>query len=500
MDKGTFALRLPEATLLVLSAALWRFLARWIPHPRRWHRRPDAHTQAWGLKLGIATGTLAARGHGRAAIAGTPVVLATSDAAQNILVLGGIGAGKTTGLMQPCLDQLFAQGSGGLIFDIKGDFHVAVAAVARAHPELRVVTIGPGHRRFNLLTGLSPELCASFLKSAILLGGYGASESFWIDSATELLRNTFGVLATFPECYSLEGAHAYLFDPRERERIDSEVLARAPHLEGRGLRRLRAYQTYHESVFSAFDDKVAAGVRATAAQVLSPFSHPDLVDAFCRDDPQAPFSMEQVLAPAVALVDLPLAAWGLGAKVVYTLLKLRFFNVMQQRARYADVDAGRPTFFMCDEYQEVVSANKDGLSDLNFWDKSRSARTVGVVSSQSVSSFYAALGNRELADAILQNFRQKICFRSEDPATINLVSRILGRAPRPRVAQTLTLGGHWHSAPHYSRAHQYQEMDEEVAGAQDIRSLAQHEALALLSIGGGSVDDVITTCPLYLDR
>ncbi|MHB1832875.1 MAG: hypothetical protein ACYCRH_10795 [Acidiferrobacteraceae bacterium] len=38
--------------------------------------------------------------------------------------------------------------------------------------------------------------------------------------------------------------------------------------------------------------------------------------------------MEQVLAPAVALVDLPLAAWGLRAKVVYTLLKLRFFNLI----------------------------------------------------------------------------------------------------------------------------------------------------------------------------
>ncbi|MHB1952033.1 MAG: type IV secretory system conjugative DNA transfer family protein, partial [Acidiferrobacteraceae bacterium] len=404
-----------------------------------------------------------------------------------------------TGLMQPCLDQLFGHGSGGVVFDIKGDFHEAVSAIARRHPATPLVIIGPGHRRLNLLAGLSPEMCASFLKSAILLGGYGASESFWIDSATELLRNTFGVLSAVPEYYSLEGAHAYLFDARERERIDAEVLLRAPHLEGRTLRTLRAYQTYHESVFSGFDDKVSAGIRATAAQVLSPFSHPDLIDAFCRPDPGEPFSIEQVLAPAVVLVDLPLAVWGLGAKVVYTLIKLRFFNIMQQRARYADADAGQPTFFMCDEYQEIVSASKDGLSDLNFWDKSRSTRTVGIVSSQSVSSFYAALGNRELANAVLQNFRQKICFRSEDPATLDLVSRVLGRARVRRVTETLTRSGRWGMAAHYSRGRQYQDVEEEVSGAQEIRALGRLEALALLSVAGRSIDDVMTTAPLYLD-
>jgi len=66
---------------------------------------------------------------------------------------------------------------------------------------------------------------------------------------------------------------------------------------------------------------------------------------------------------------------------------------------------------MCDEYQEIISANKEGLSDLNCWDKSRSAKTVGIISAQSIKSFYASTGDRDCANAILQNSRQKLCFR-----------------------------------------------------------------------------------------
>lgn len=37
---------------------------------------------------------------------------------------------------------------------------------------------------------------------------------------------------------------------------------------------------------------------------------------------------------------------------------------------------------------------------------------------EGVSWFYAAIGDRNLADTVLQNFRQTICFRTEDRGTI----------------------------------------------------------------------------------
>ncbi len=173
-------------------------------------------------------------------------------------------------------------------------------------------------------------------------------------------------------------------------------------------------------------EKVQAGVLATVAQVLAPFQHPDLVEAFCAPA-GAQARLEEVLEGAVFLVELPLAVWGLGGKVASILLKLRFFNVMQRRAVEPTWNQERPVFFVCDEFQEIVSANRDGLSDLNFWDKARSTKTIGIIAAQAVSSFYAALGERDVADALLQNFRHTLCFRTEDAHTIDRLHRLIGQ-------------------------------------------------------------------------
>src|SRR5713101_6354607 len=69
-------------------------------------------------------------------------------------------------------------------------------------------------------------------------------------------------------------------------------------------------------------------------------------------------TLEDVLEGVVFLVELPLAVWGLGGKVASILLKLRFFNVMQRRAVEPTWNQERPVFIVCDEFQEIVSANR----------------------------------------------------------------------------------------------------------------------------------------------
>ncbi|MHB1566225.1 MAG: type IV secretion system DNA-binding domain-containing protein [Acidiferrobacter sp.] len=135
--------------------------------------------------------------------------------------------------------------------------------------------------------------------------------------------------------------------------------------------------------------------------------------------------------------------------------------------RRPTADRPRPVLFVCDEYQEIVSANKDGLSDLNFWDKGRAFGTVGLVSAQSIASFYAALNDRDLADTLLQNFRQKLCLRSDDLHTVHFFQKLLGEI-EPRG-----------------------ERDVPLVTAQLMRRLHDRQALAVLSIGGEAVEDVI---------
>ncbi|WP_298135188.1 type IV secretion system DNA-binding domain-containing protein [Acidiferrobacter sp.] len=438
----------PLLGLLRLVRGLWLALPK--------TAAPCAQTRLW---LGTAGGLLHRRGLWRG-IGRRPLVLTGDDLGQNLLVLGGIGSGKTTSVIQPALLQCLAQGMGGLVFDIKGDFGAAAAGLAQRTGRALTV-IGPGRRAFNLLRGLTPEAAAGFLKSALLLNGT-SGDPFWTETAVELCRNALGVLSFLPDRYSLAGLYDYLFQDAVRTECDRRLRDEAAGLGPEALRLLRSYQSYHEGVFTRFDAKVVAGVLASAAQVLTPFTHPALVDAFCP--PTDALTIEALGSGAVVLVDLPLAVWGVGAKVVYTFIKLRFFQYMQRRPV---AERSCPVLFLCDEYQEIVSANKDGLSDLNFWDKARAFGTIGIISAQSIASFYAAVGDRDLADTVLQNFRQKLCLRTEDRHTIEFFERVLGhmadrrRRVRPLVPATV------------------------------VRRLHHRQALAMVSVAGEAVEEVI---------
>ena len=456
----------------------------------------------FGLYLGTSTGVLGQLSHGAAIRKGQNVILGLQDAAQNILILGGIGSGKTTRAVQPLLVQLLDQDAGGLIFDIKGDFKNAVVAIAHG-TERKITVIGPEKTKMNLISGLTPEVAASFLKSALLLNSRGAGDPFWIDTAAELCKNALGVLSFFPKRYSLSDLHEYLFDPAIRVGVNEEAQEKMAALPDREKRLLKTYLNYYEVIFSDFDDRVKKGVNASVSQILSPFNHPDLVDAFCTDDEQAP-TMEKVLDGTVYLVDMPLARWGLGGKVAYNFIKLRFFNVMQRRNTESAWNHERPVFFMCDEFQEIVSANRDGLSDLNFWDKSRSSKCIGIISAQAVSSFYAAIGQRDISDALLQNFRQKICFKTEDSHTIEMLNHLLGRVEVERQSfqqsEGTSSGGfmsaHFSSSSNSSTSRST--IEKQVLNPQIFRTLGQNQAVTLLSFAGVSADDVIECFPIFI--
>ncbi len=457
----------------------------------------------FGLWLGQSTGYLSSLSHGVGMAPNQHVALFGDDAAQNILILGATGSGKTTRAVQPLLLQLFEQQCGGLIFDIKGDFYQTVEKLS-SYTNRPYTVIGAQDKPFNLLTGLPPEIASSFLKSAFLLNGNHRHDSFWVDTATELCRNVLGVLSFLPQHYSLCNLYAYLFDESFAQDLHQQIDKIINNLENNQKRLLNTYLGYQTNIFSTFDEKVRAGVKATIAQVLAPFNHPELIDAFCTPHENGS-NLEDVLQGTIFLINMPLSRWGLGGKVVYNFLKLRFFNIMQQRATKPNWNQDNFVFFLCDEYQEIVSSNKDGLSDLNFWDKSRSSKTIGIISTQSVSSFYAAIGDRDMSNALLQNFRQKICFRTEDQTTINLINNLLGTVEITRVTEsensgssTPSLFGGGNSSTHQGQSTSLSTHDKPVLDGQFFRTLPRNHALVLLSLYGNGCDDVLKMEPLFI--
>jgi hypothetical protein len=479
---------------------------------RRLYVRPTWPRRGGGfsLWLGTSTGKLAQQSHGAGIAGHRAVSLAFADAAQNIIVFGGIGQGKTTHAINPLLLQLLDQDCGGLIFDVKGDYGETVAALVRetsrdVDPDRDLVTIGPGAASMNLLAGLTPEVAASFLKSAFLLGGT-PHDTIWVDSAVERCRNALGVLSFLADRYALSALHRYLFEPETRAAWDVEAKTQLDALRTAGdereARRLASYLAYDAQIFAQLDPKLKSSVAFQVAQVLSPFTQPELVDAFCTAGVGP--AMEAVLDGRVYLVRLPTAQYGMGAKVALTLIKLRLFNVLQRRRSEASWNQDRPVFFLCDEYQEIISAARDALSDLTFWDKSRSSGCLGIVSAQAVSSFYAALGgNEHLANTVLQNFRQRIVFRTEDPATIEGVAKLSGSVDVARVSESRGRSRSsrgFESTSTQSGGSSLSWHRQQVVDPQLFRGLKADQALALLSIGRESYDDVLEMPPVYIDE
>ena len=447
----------------------------------------------FSLWLGRSTGLLVRRGHKAGLKPGQQVGLNLSNACQNIITFGGIGSGKTSTVIHPLLIQLFDQHCGGLIFDVKGDFHEAVRGTA-VMTQRSYKVIGPGFASINLLDGLKPALAATFLKSGLLLSDTQI-DRFWLDTASELCRNALGLLYHIPEHYTLKGLYEYLFVDEFRIAVIGVIDSLIDRLDEQEKRALMANKNYTTGVFQKFDDKVRNGVHATCAQILAPFSQIELTDAFCKTDGEH-LPWHSLLDGNIFLVQLPTAQWGLGAKLAYTFLKLRFFNLMQQRALNNNWNQETPVFFLCDEYQDVISANKDGLSDLNFWDKSRDSKTIGIVSSQAVSSFYAAIGDHDVANSILQNFRQKLCFSTEDEATIKYFQFLAGDAEIPQTsrAKASHKGGTANTQKSRTVTETVSPQSKPVIDSQLFRSLTDGQVIAMLNLANGlSADDILLT-------
>ncbi|OTP72170.1 type IV secretory system conjugative DNA transfer family protein [Caballeronia sordidicola] len=496
--KGRSAERVEEPPLAQSTAAVMAEATRAfepVPIPVR---------PPFGLAVGTSTGTLSARGHGSGMAPNQLVVLGQPDAAQNVMIFGGIGSGKTTRLINPLLLQVLRQDAGALIFDVKTDFIRETMALAdKAGRTVQV--IGDGGLACNLLAGLSPETASSFIKSAFLLGSKKGGDSFWMDTATEVCRNGLGLLQHVPGQFSLTGLYDYVFDKEAHTNVHDAIDAILADgaLSDRETRALKMYRRYHDNVFLEFSDDVRNGVKASIAQVLSAFQHPDLQDAFCGADSargEVDFT-DLVNKGSVYLVEIPRTKYGSeGARFAYLFVKLRFFEMMKARRMTPEWNQSRPVAFICDEYQAIA----DSISDPDFWDKSRSSQCVGIVSMQGYSSLIEAVGNEKSANAIAQNFRQVFTFRTEDEETIKRLVFLLGKVDREKASRSTS--DSTGSSEGRERSHNQNTGSsvsvsvhhEDVINPQLFREMPEGHALAMLSLQGNAYDDVVQCQPIFV--
>ncbi len=501
------------------SLGVYRFLARgaakkYAERQRRWAQEKIEQRKREllnclggafdGLALGYSTGLLESRGCPVGISRDEKVYLPPPNCCQNIFILGGIGSGKTTSIINPILLQILKTDASALVFDIKGDFKREVDAIAGyVKRKVQVVGLAKNALTVNLFRGCSPEQAANYLRSCFVAkGAAGGDSSFWVDSACNYCRNLLYLIKLAGGDYSIGGLANVAFSERKRNELVEACLQRAERGEMLEENEVRVWDIvfdYLNESVAKWDEKLRSNILATLQTVLNPFVMPDFIEAFSATTEKEVNFDDLLNHPTVLLVQLP-QSMGDGARWAYLLIKLRFFDLMRGRRGRTDVNQERYVSFFADEYQKIV----DSISDTDFWDKSRSSRCFGVVSMQGFSSLIQSVGGKQAADAISQNWRQKILLLSEDQTSIETMQKLIGKgdAQVHSRSESQSIGDRGQDggkSKTSSSSHSVSIQRREFFDYSDLRALGRGQALFVGTTGHEARADVIDVVPLPVD-
>ena len=426
------------------------------------------------INLGVASGTLAYRGHINAPMAETPVRLSVMDLAQNCVVIGATGEGKSRNFVTPFLAQLLDMRAEGLpvaiyLTDDKGALWSDLAAeAAKRALQLRIIGTAPGQMRVDLMAGTEPGVFASVLASTAKQMGGARGEDFFPDSAAALAEDVAiflqaheltdagaaRVSATGVREYSIKNFLYYGCNLSELRDLVPELAqafkdpAQHPNIARYDTPKLHAAIESIQGFLVTLHDGTLTGIQATLRKALRPFVFDDVLSqGFADGAGENLVPLSELHGNFLTAINVSSIEHGAAGKLVNVLLKTVLFRAARaaeardpesrdrrlawwsnpSKRKAEDSDAF--IFFVGDEYQGLITGGGTGVDDSTFWNVNRSAGIVGVVLTQSIAAFEMVLG-REATENFMGNFRTKIFMRTESVATIDYVVKLAGKAVR----------------------------------------------------------------------
>ena len=388
------------------------------------------------------------------------VVFGIDDLCRHTMIFGSSGSGKTTRAYNPMLQAMLGDlNAGAFIIAAKVEaVGEAVEIARRAGREVLVVEPGSAIG-LDLLSG-SPDVDAMYFRDTF--GRVGDDAKQWVDAAVARMKNALRMLkAAGDQYYTFEHLTGYCFDDKfaAMVRIQASEKLRSLSHEMDEAWTIREAMSYEDSRYLQFTPETRRAVQFAVSQLLEPLRDVNIAKTFGRRHNLV--QMESVFDGKVIILHVPRTKYERAAQAIYTLGKRRFFTAMENRRADGSLDQQRPIVFGIDEYQLCISE-----SDVLSLGIIRSAGCMVLGTTQGVSSLYSVLPKYHV-DAALQNFTQKIFFKTDDEDTL----AVLDRATK----------------------HNVDKVDPGV-----LFSMTRDQAFCHVTVGDQSVDAVIAMKPMYV--
>jgi len=391
---------------------------------------------------------------------GERIVFQVEDLCRHTMIFGSSGSGKTTRAYNPLLQAMLADlGAGAFIIAAKAEAVVeAVEIVRRAGREALVVEPGSSVG-IDLLSG-SPDVDAMYFRDTY--GRVDESAKQWVDAAVARMKNAlFMLLAAGEQYYTFEHLTSYCFDEKFAAMVRIQAMERL-----RSLRHdtdeawtIRETISYEDTRYSQFTPEARRAVAFKVSQLLEPLRDVGISKTFAHRSKLV--QIESVFQGNVIVLHVPRTKYERAAQAIYTLAKRRFFTALEQRRSDAALNQDRPVVFGIDEYQLCISE-----SDVQSLGIIRSAGCMVLGTTQGLSSLYSVLPKYQV-DAALQNFTQKIFFKTDDHDTLTLLQRVTRHTSREDATTTLF-------------------------------SMKRDQAFCHVTVGDDSIDAIVAMEPLFI--
>ncbi len=429
------------------------------------------------VPLGKATGRMEALGvinapRGPSGLSGTggdTMSMSFEDLCSNLLILAGIGSGKSRKLLTPLFEELIKirvidpKLVSFWITDAKGvlwkDFWKIVQKYG-LEKDTRIIGAKPGQFAVDLFHGRDPQLVADLLKGVMnQMSGGGSSDEFWVGMACHHLLQCLTVLRAYEFTHDADkfvdefGCCPY--SPAGLEKMSTEVAPYAisdricaavmlavetgNHYPAFGQYATRELVDSIRSVqveWRAHPDVTRGGFLANIVRLLSGFrSSPPMRAAFGTALATNTISVSET-RDYICMCDLSSGEYGSAGNLVNVMLKGLIYNEDAARQVRGETASGGWRFAMMDEMQTLITAanaiSSGTYDDGNWPNLCRSSRFAYVCATQSTAALKSVL-SAEAATNFLDGMRSRIVGSVESRETVEWIAECIGKVKRMRV-------------------------------------------------------------------